>query len=85
MREAGVIVKNQVVLLKGVNDDSNVLGELLKKITSIGIVPYYIFQCRPVTGVKNQFQVPLKRAIDSRRCKESSKWTRKMYKILYVY
>lgn len=64
LREAGVIVKNQVVLLKGVNDDSNVLGELLKKITSIGIVPYYIFQCRPVTGVKNQFQVPLKRAID---------------------
>lgn len=64
LKDAGVIVKNQTVLLKGVNDDIQVLGELLKKITSIGIVPYYIFQCRPVTGVKNQFQVPLKRAID---------------------
>lgn len=64
LREAGVTVKNQTVLLKGVNDDSQVLGSLLKKITSIGIIPYYVFQCRPVTGVKNQFQVPLKEAID---------------------
>ena len=23
---------------------------------------YYLFQCRPVEGVKNQFQVPLKKA-----------------------
>lgn len=64
LKEAGVIIKNQTVLLKGVNDDSKVLGDLLKKITSRGIIPYYIFQCRPVTGVKNQFQVPLKEAID---------------------
>lgn len=64
LRESGLVVKNQTVLLKGVNDDSNVLGELLRKITSIGIIPYYVFQCRPVTGVKNQFQVPLKEGYD---------------------
>lgn len=64
LREAGVVVKNQTVLLKGVNDNIEILGTLLKKITAIGIVPYYIFQCRPVTGVKNQFQVPFKKAID---------------------
>lgn len=64
LRDAGVIVKNQTVLLKGINDDSQVLGDLLRKITSIGIIPYYIFQCRPVKGVKNQFQVPLKKATD---------------------
>lgn len=64
LRESSVIVKNQTVMLKGVNDNSEILGELLKKITSIGIIPYYIFQCRPVTGVKNQFQVPLKEAYD---------------------
>ena len=44
LKEAGVIIKNQTVLLKGVNDDSQVLGDLLKKITSIGVIPYYIFQ-----------------------------------------
>ena len=26
----------------------------------IGCLPYYIFQCRPVKGVKGGFQVPLR-------------------------
>ena len=60
-RKMGFVVKNQTVLLKGVNDDPAVLGELLRKLTRAGVVPYYIFQCRPVRGVKNQFQVPLER------------------------
>lgn len=59
LRNAGIVVRNQTVLLKGVNDDAHTLGTLLKEMTATGIVPYYIFQCRPVTGVKNQFQVPL--------------------------
>lgn len=61
LQKAGIIVKNQTVLLKGVNDSGEVLGKLLKKLVASGVVPYYIFQCRPVTGVKNQFQVPLVR------------------------
>ncbi len=32
LKEAGVIIKNQTVLLKGVNDNSQILGDLLKKI-----------------------------------------------------
>lgn len=56
---AGVIVKNQTVLLKGINDDIRVLGNLLKDLTRYGVIPYYIFQCRPVSGVKSQFQLPL--------------------------
>lgn len=59
----GIVVKNQTVLLKKVNDDPAVLGQLLKDMTAAGIVPYYIFQCRPVRGVKNQFQVPLERGM----------------------
>ena len=58
--DLGIPVRNQTVLLRGVNDDPEVLGSLLQKLTSIGAEPYYVFQCRPVTGVKNQFQVPLK-------------------------
>ncbi|NDL66632.1 KamA family radical SAM protein [Anaerotalea alkaliphila] len=59
----GIVVKNQTVLLKGVNDDPRVLGELLRNLTRMGVVPYYVFQCRPVTGVKNQFQVPLEQGV----------------------
>lgn len=58
----GVIIKNQTVLLKGVNDNSEILAQLIKSLTKLGVIPYYIFQCRPVVGVKNQFQVPLKKA-----------------------
>ena len=58
------MVRNQAVLLNGINDDSEILSDLLRKITSIGISPHYIFQCRPVTGVKNNFQVPIKRGIE---------------------
>ncbi len=56
----GIPVLNQAVLLKGVNDNSMVLATLIKMLTSIGVAPYYIFQCRPVTGVMNHFQVPLR-------------------------
>ena len=62
-RKMGIIFKNQTVLLKGVNDDPQVLGRLLRNLTAAGVVPYYIFQCRPVRGVKNQFQVPLERGV----------------------
>ncbi len=59
MQSRGVQVRNQTVLLRGVNDNPETLGLLLQKLTRIGVVPYYIFQCRPVTGVKGRFQVPL--------------------------
>ena len=64
LNEMGIIVKNQTVLLKGVNDDPMVLGTLLRELTVAGVVPYYVFQCRPVRGVKNQFQVPLRRGAE---------------------
>lgn len=40
------------------------MSELMSKLTSINVIPYYIFQCRPVKGVKNQFQVPLKQGYE---------------------
>lgn len=54
-----VIVNNQTVLLKGVNDNPEVLAELQNKLVRIGVNPYYVFQCRPVKRVRSNFQVPL--------------------------
>ncbi|MBR2779735.1 MAG: KamA family radical SAM protein [Firmicutes bacterium] len=59
LMEAGCPVRNQTVLLKGVNDSSAVLSELMSRLVSVGVMPYYVFQCRPAMGVMNQFQVPL--------------------------
>lgn len=57
--EAGVIVNNQTVLLKGVNDTPETLADLQKNLVRIGVNPYYVFQCRPVKRVKSHFQVSL--------------------------
>jgi lysine 2,3-aminomutase len=57
--EAGVLVSNQTVLLRGVNDIPLTIATLMNKLVEVGVMPYYLFQCRPVKRVKHQFQVPL--------------------------
>ncbi len=64
LQGCGIVVSNQTVLLKGVNDGADTLAELMNALTGIGVVPYYVFQCRPVRAVKSQFQVPLLNGID---------------------
>ena len=56
---AGVILNNQTVLLKQVNDTPDTLAKLMNRLASIGVIPYYVFQCRPLERVKHHFQVPL--------------------------
>ena len=52
LHDAGVIVVNQTPVLKGINDDPDVLGELLDKLSWAGVTPYYFFVNRPVAGNK---------------------------------
>jgi lysine 2,3-aminomutase len=59
--DAGLILSNQTILLKGVNDQARTLAELQGRLVGIGVNPYYVFQCRPVKRVKLRFQVPLAR------------------------
>jgi lysine 2,3-aminomutase len=56
---AGVLMSNQTVLLKGVNDNPETLTTLMDELVRIGVAPYYVFQCRPVKRVKHYFQVPI--------------------------
>ncbi|TRZ53440.1 MAG: hypothetical protein D4S01_01345 [Dehalococcoidia bacterium] len=62
--KSGIIVNNQTVLLKGVNDSPMTITNLQNRLVSIGVNPYYVFQCRPVKRVKQHFQVPLCRGIE---------------------
>jgi lysine 2,3-aminomutase len=57
--KAGVLMSNQTVLLRGVNDDPETVATLMNSLVSIGVTPYYVFQCRPVKRVKGHFQVPI--------------------------
>ncbi len=61
---AGVLVNNQTVLLKGVNDAPACLAELQNALVGIGVNPYYVFQCRPVKRVMHHFELPLHRSFE---------------------
>lgn len=56
--KAGAIVVNQTPILKTINDDPDILGELLDKLSWAGVTPYYFFINRPVAG-NHDFVLPL--------------------------
>lgn len=60
--EAGVILGNQAVLLKGVNDDENIMRQLCHRLLQIRVRPYYIFHAKDVQGTKH-FQTTVKTGI----------------------
>lgn len=64
LRNAGVTVNNQAVLLRGINDSVETLTELMDGLLQIGVNPYYLYQCMPVERVRHHFQVPLKQGVD---------------------
>lgn len=51
--KAGAIVVNQTPIIRGVNDDAEVMAQLFRKLSFIGVPPYYVFQCRPTIGNKS--------------------------------
>lgn len=64
LRNAGITVNNQAVLLAGVNDTVADLVALMNGLLRIGVNPYYLYQCMPVARVRHHFQVPLKTGVD---------------------
>ncbi|MBS0418177.1 MAG: EF-P beta-lysylation protein EpmB [Proteobacteria bacterium] len=61
LRDSGVTLLNQTVLLQGVNDDSSVLAELSRTLFDAGVLPYYLHVLDHVRGAAH-FDVPEKRA-----------------------
>ena len=51
LRQAGAIVLNQSVLLRGVNDNVEALAELSEQLFDAGVLPYYLHQLDRVAGV----------------------------------
>jgi EF-P beta-lysylation protein EpmB len=54
--KAGALLLNQSVLLKGINDNAEVLQQLSHKLFKLGILPYYLNQLDKAKGTKH-FQV----------------------------
>jgi lysine 2,3-aminomutase len=53
LTRAGVIVANQGVLLRGVNDGADELLELSRALLRAGVRVYYLHHCDPVQGVRH--------------------------------
>lgn len=48
--KAGVVLGNQAVLLRGINDDSHIMKKLNQELLKIRVRPYYIFHAKQVKG-----------------------------------
>ncbi|MFZ5900925.1 MAG: glutamate 2,3-aminomutase [Bacillota bacterium] len=50
---AGVVLGNQAVLLRGVNNDPFVMRKLNQELLKIRVRPYYLFQAKDVVGTRH--------------------------------
>ena len=50
LRELGIPIGNQTVLLKGVNDDTDVMRDLMHGLGKLGVKPYYLYYADLVEG-----------------------------------
>lgn len=55
--QTGVMVLNQAVLLRGINDSADVLAALSERLIDLGVRPYYLHQLDRVAGTAH-FEVP---------------------------
>jgi lysine 2,3-aminomutase len=53
LKELGVRIYAQNVLLRGVNDDIDTLTRLYMKVRDNGLEPHYLFHCCPIIGMQH--------------------------------
>ncbi|HEY8498515.1 MAG TPA: KamA family radical SAM protein, partial [Limnochordales bacterium] len=60
---AGIPVGNQTVLLKGVNDDPEVMRQLVHGLLKMRVRPYYLYQCDLLRGTAH-FRTPIEKGLE---------------------
>jgi lysine 2,3-aminomutase len=63
LRDAGIPLLNQAVLLRGVNDSVAAQASLGRALSAAGVKPHYLFQLDRAAGTLH-FQVSMRRALD---------------------
>jgi EF-P beta-lysylation protein EpmB len=61
LRDAGVTLLNQTVILRGINDSAKILGDLSETLFQAGVLPYYLHLLDPVEGAAH-FDIDVSRA-----------------------
>ncbi len=63
LADAGIPLGCQTVLLKGVNDDADVMKELMQRLLAARVRPYYIYMCDQVAGAEH-FRTALEKGLE---------------------
>lgn len=63
LADAGIPLGNQAVLLKGVNDDAEILKTLFQKLLRCRVRPYYLYQADLIQGTSH-LRVPIQRGLE---------------------
>jgi lysine 2,3-aminomutase len=63
LADAGIPLGCQTVLLKGVNDDAEVMKELMQRLLAARVRPYYIYQCDQVAGAEH-FRTSIEKGLE---------------------
>src|SRR5205823_4011006 len=59
LADAGIPLGCQTVLLRGVNDDAEIMKELMQRLLVARVRPYYIYMCDQVAGAGARGLTPL--------------------------
>lgn len=63
LQKAGAITVNQSPLIAGVNDKPEIIAELFGRLSFNGVIPYYLFLCRPTSG-NEPYMVPVEKGLE---------------------
>ena len=63
LANAGIPLGSQTVLLKGINDEVEVMKKLMHGLLKIRVRPYYLYQCDPIPG-SGHFRTPISKGLE---------------------
>lgn len=66
LADAGIPLGNQSVLMRGINDDPEVMKELVQGLVKMRVRPYYLYQCQTLSGTAH-FRTPVETGIEIMR------------------
>ena len=63
LADAGIPLGSQTVLLKDINDNTDVMKTLMHGLLTMRVKPYYLYQCDPIKG-SGHFRTPVHKGIE---------------------
>lgn len=63
LADAGIPLGSQTVLLQGVNDSVETMRQLVHRLLTMRVRPYYLYQCDPISGSAH-FRTPVSKGLE---------------------